>query len=93
MAMAQLVNVMKFANFVSFFVRQGDEEVSVQYSAQQVWEDTDGVWHVARNATPIHIARKAATHEEPRLSGEFDDALTDVLIGADALAEASAGRL
>jgi hypothetical protein len=91
--MAQLIDVTKFENFVSLLVRQGDEVVSVQYRADQVWEDADRVWHVARAATPIHIKRKAAAQEEPRLSSEFSDALTDVLIGADALAGAPAGRL
>jgi hypothetical protein len=78
--MAKLIDVLEFNHFISFVMEEGDELISVQYQADQAWRDEEHVWHVARDAVPVHISRKPAPHR-----GELSDRLMDTL--ADTLSD------
>jgi hypothetical protein len=75
----QLIEVSKFAYFVSFVVEERGEEVLVQYRADHVWEDKDHIWHVAPAARPVHVLRRPTSHRRQKLSEDFIAAIREAL--------------
>ena len=51
--------ITEYQNFVSFIVESSDAGcVHVQYRRDQVWQDEQGIWHIAEGEQkPFHISR------------------------------------
>src|SRR5262249_17762763 len=78
-SMTLLVDVLEFEHFITFVVEEGGELISVQYHADQTWKNEDRVWHVARDAVPIHVSRKPAPPAKGKSSGGLMDTLAGTL--------------